>query len=221
MKIPFWFPWKTALALCFFSLAVPMSLAQEEESRFRVLELKGMVTAYHDQNDETARLYQNQTLDDGDKATTGPQSEVVLRFKDRVYLYLAPRTKIHITRLRMGDKGLRCQINLITGRMLCQLDQTNPWSLEVSAGSVLCREHGTLFEVSRNGEVLNIVSYEGAAVAEFHGQTKIAKSNEVLKLERGKFRYRNHHLKTEEQEHLQSWRDLLSKIQGKTTTPEP
>jgi len=180
-----------------------------------------MVTAYHDENDETARLYLNQTLDDGDKATTGPDSEVVLRLKDKAYVYLAPHTKIHITKLRMEDKGFRCQINLITGRMLCQLEQVPPWSLEVSAGSVMCHEHGTLFEITRKEEELGIVSYQGSVVADFHGQSKIAKTNEVVKLDHGKFRFRNHHLKRDEQAHLQAWQDLLSKMIGNTPTPAP
>ena len=197
----------------------PMAWAQEEDLRFHAVEAKGMVTAYHDENDETSRLYQSQTLDDGDKVVTGPDSDAVLRLKGRVYLYLAPRTKVRITRLRMGDKGLQCEINLVTGRVFCQLDQTPTWSFGLSAGSVLCRAHGTLFEFSRKEEALKIVSYEGSVVANFHGQTKMAKANEVIQLDHGKFRYRNHHLKMDEQGDLQAWQDLLSKLEEKTPTP--
>ncbi len=156
---------------------------------------------------------------DGDKVVTGPDSDAVLRLKGRAYVYLAPRTKIRVTRLRAGDKGLQCEINLVTGRIFCQLDQTPTWSFGVSAGSVLCRAHGTLFEFSRQEEALKIVSYEGSVVANFHGQTKMAKANEVIQLDHGKFRYRNHHLKLDEQGHLRAWQDLLSKLEEKTPTP--
>jgi ferric-dicitrate binding protein FerR (iron transport regulator) len=178
-----------------------------------------MVTAYHDENDETSRLYQSQTVDDGDKVITGPDSDAVLRLKGKAYLYLAPRTKIRISRLRVGDKGLQCEINLVTGRMLCQLDPGPAWSFGVSAGSVLCHAHGTLFEFSRKEDAFKIVTYEGAVVADFHGQTRMAKANEVIQLDHGKFRYRNHHLKMEEQGHLQAWQDLYSKLEEKAPTP--
>ncbi len=197
-----------------------ITLAQDEDSRFRVVEAKGMVTAYHDENDETSRLYQSQTLDDGDKVVTGPDSDAVLRLKGKSYLYLAPRTKIRVTRLRSGDKGFQCEINLVTGRMLCQLDPTHTWSFSVSAGSVLCHAHGTLFEFSRKEEAFKIISYEGAVVADFHGQTKMAKANEVIQLDHGKFRYRNHHLRIDEQGDLQAWQDLLSKLEEKTPAPQ-
>ena len=195
------------------------SQGQEEDLRFHAVESKGLVTAYHDENDETSRLYQSQTLDDGDKVVTGPDSDAVLRLKGKAYLYLAPRTKIHITRLRAGDKGLQCEINLVTGRMFCQLDQTSGWSFGVSAGSVLCRAHGALFEFVRKEEALTIISYEGSVVADFHGQTKMAKANEVVQLDHGKFRYRNHHLRNDEQADLQAWQDLLSKLEEKAPTP--
>jgi ferric-dicitrate binding protein FerR (iron transport regulator) len=195
------------------------SRGQEEELRFRAVEAKGMVTSYHDENDETSRLYQSQTVDDGDKVTTGPDSDAILRLEGKAYLYLAPRTKIRFTRLRMGDKGLQCEINLVTGRMLCQLDQTPTWAFVVSAGGVMCRAHGTLFEFLRKEEALKIVSYEGAVVADFHGQTKMAQANEVIQLDHGKFRYRNHHLKMDEQGDLQDWQDLYSKREGKAPTP--
>jgi hypothetical protein len=56
-------------------------------------------------------------------------------------------------------------------------------------------------------------------VADFHGQTKMAKANEVIQLDHGKFRYRNHHLKMDEQGDLQDWQDLYSKREGKAPTP--
>jgi hypothetical protein len=178
------------------SLASRPVSAQEQELRLRVVEVKGMVSAYHDENDETARLYQSQSVDDGDKVTTGPQSEAVLRLSGKAYLYLAPHTKIHITRLRLGDKGLSFQVNLVTGRMLCQFDQV----------------------VRRNDE-LSVVSYEGGTVVNYPGKTRIAKANETIKLDHGKFRYLDHHLKSEEQGHLQAWQELLSKTQGKGPAP--
>jgi hypothetical protein len=161
------------------------SWPQEEDLRFHTLWVKGNVTAYHNENDETARLYTNQTIDDGDKVTTANDSEAVLRVNKQVYLYLAPRTRIHVTRLRQTDKGFECQVNLVTGRMLCRMDEPSEPPLEVSAGSVLLHEHGTLFEVVRNGDDLTVVSYEGAVVA---------------------------HLTPEEKQNLQSWQDLFAQI---------
>lgn len=202
---------KFSFALSFGLFAAGSSWSQED-SAFHALRVKGEVTAYHNENDETARLYTNQTVDDGDKVTTAGDSEAVLRIKDKIYLYLASHTKIHITRLRQGDKGLECQINLVTGRMLCQLDQAPPGAFEVSAGSVLFREHGTLFEVSRREDELTVVSLEGAVVASFHGKTKMAKDNEVLKLDHGKFRNKTHHLQRDEQDDVNAWQALLAQI---------
>ncbi|HJT24985.1 MAG TPA: hypothetical protein VJ873_10435, partial [bacterium] len=106
-----------------------MSWSQEDVA-FRAVRVKGNVTAYHNENDETARLYTNQTVDDGDKVTTASDSEVVLRIKEKTYLYLAPRTKVIIRKLRQGDKGLECEVNLVTGRMLCQLEEAPQGAVE-------------------------------------------------------------------------------------------
>ena len=196
----------------FLVLALPGFSWSQEDTAFRAVKVKGNVTAYHNENDETARLYTNQTVDDGDKVTTASDSEVVLRIKEKAYLYLAPRTKIIIHRLRQGDKGLECQVNLVTGRMLCQLEETPQGAFEVTAGSVLFREHGTLFEILRNGDQLTAVSFNGAMVANFHGKTKMAKDTEVLQLDHGKFRNKTHHLTKDQQNHLQSWQDLWAEI---------
>lgn len=194
---------------------LPLSAwAQEDGLRFRTLYLKGMVTAYHDENDETARLYSNQLVDDGDKLTTSRDSETVLRLKGLGLVYLAPKTRVHIERLRNGEKGPLCRIRLITGRVLCQSDPGSSGLFEVTAGKVTCHEHGTLFEVIRRDEELKAISFEGSLVLDYHGKTSLAKANESIKLDNGKFRYRNHHLKREEQDQLQAWKELSAKIQG-------
>lgn len=191
---------------------VPGFSWSQEDVAFRAVKVKGNATAYHNENDETARLYTNQTVDDGDKVTTASNGEVVLRIKDKAFLYLAPRTKIILRRLRQGDKGLECQVNLVTGRMLCQLEETPQGAFEVTAGSVLFREHGTLFEISRKVDDLTAVSFNGAMVANFHGKTKMAKDNEVLQLDHGKFRNKTHHLTKDQQGHLQAWQALWAEI---------
>lgn len=203
---------KISLGLALAFLAAGLSIAQEEDFVLRAVRIKGNVLAYHNQNDETSRLYTSQSVDDGDKVTTAADSEAVLRVGKKTYVYLAPHTKIHITRLRQGNNGFECRINLVTGRMLSQAGQPGEGSIEVSAGSVLCHEHGTLFEVSRQKDELRIVSFEGVMVANFHGTTKMAKSNEVLNLKNGKFRVKTHHLNNADQGHLQAWQDLLAEI---------
>jgi len=200
------------LPVLFLALLVPGFSRSQEDIAFRAIKVKGNVTAYHNENDETARLYTNQTVDDGDKVTTASDSEAVLRMKEKTYLCLAPRTKIIIHKLRQGDKGLECQINLVTGRMLGQLDDASQIAFEVTAGNVLFREHGTLFEISRKVDELTAVSFTGAMVANFHGKTKMAKDNEVLKLDHGKFRNKTHHLTDDQQGHLQAWQGLLAEI---------
>lgn len=202
------------LAAAAFFTACPTH-PQEDDLRFHAVWVKGNVMAYHNENDETARLYTSQTTDDGDKVTTAADSEVVLRVNKKLYLYLAPHTRIHITRLSDVTKGLECQVNLVTGRMLCQTDYPPEPPFEVSAGSVVCREHGTLFEMMRNGDQLTVVSYEGAVVADFHGKTKIAKAGEILKLDHGKFQNKTHHFSKDEQNHLQTWQGLLAQISQK------
>ncbi len=202
---------KIFLALALVWGTAGISQAQEE-FLFRAVRVKGDVTAYHNENDETARLYTSQTVDDGDKVTTAADSEAVLRLGAKSFLYLAPHTRIHITRLRQGDKGLECQVNLVTGRLLGQLDPSLAGDLEVTAGGVFCREHGILFEVSRRDEQLTVVSFQGAQVVNFHGKTKMAKDNEVLRLDHGKFRNKTHHLTDDQQDDLRSWQGLLAEI---------
>jgi ferric-dicitrate binding protein FerR (iron transport regulator) len=195
------------------------SFAQEDSTRFRTLLAKGMVTAYRDENDETAKLYTNQIVDDGDKVTTAKDSETVLRLKGLATLYLAPRTRIQFEKLRPGDKGPQCWIRLITGRMLCRLDQPFPGTFEIHAGSVRSHEHGTLFEAVRKEEKLDLISYEGSLVVDYHGQTKMAKANEIIHMDNGKFRSRSHHLERQQKADLEAFQELWERIQGLTPTP--
>lgn len=187
--------------------------------RFRTVLAKGLVTAYHDENDETAKLYTSQLVDDGDKVTTGKDSEAVLRLKGLATLYLAPKSRIQFEKLRPGDKGPQCWIRLITGRMVCRLDQPFPGTFEIHAGSVRSHEHGTLFEAVRKEEKLDLVSYEGSLVVDYHGQTKLAKANEVIHMDNGKFRNRSHHLSRQQQDDLKNFQDLLDHLHGLTPTP--
>ena len=200
------------LAASLLVFLLPAFSLSQEDLAFRAVKIKGNVTAYHNENDETARLNTTQTVDDGDKITTASDSEAVLRLRQKTYLYLAPRTKIIIHKLRQGDKGLECQINLVTGRMLGQLEDVPSGAFEVTAGNLSFREHGILFEISRNVDELTAVSYKGAMVVNFHGKTKMAKDNEVLKLDHGKFRNKTHHLTGDQQGHLQAWQALLAEI---------
>lgn len=205
--IPLIFP-----LIFFFAFSIAHISWSQEDILFHAVRVKGNIMAYHDENDETARLYTNQTVDDGDRVTAAADSEVVLRLDQKVYVYLAPHTRIHIIRLRQGDKGMECKINLVTGRMLCQLEQNLDPPFTVSAGGVYCHEHGSLFEVIRKQDDLTVVSFQGAVVADFHGTTKMAKTEEVLTLSHGKFRNKTHHLSAEEKAHLKAWEDLISEI---------
>ena len=203
-----------------FALLWGAAWAQNQDDlRFRVLMAKGMVTAYHDENDETAKLYTSQLLDDGDKVTTGKDSEVVLRMKGLATLYLAPRSRIQFEKLRPGDKGPQCWIRLITGRMVCRLDGPFPGTFEIHAGSVRSHEHGTLFEAKRKEEKLDLVSYEGSLVVDYHGKSQLAKANEVIHMEKGKFRSRSHHLSRQHQEDLRNFQELLGRLPGATPIP--
>ncbi|HVZ79915.1 MAG TPA: FecR domain-containing protein [bacterium] len=207
------------LILFFFLSGLPGLRAQDDGVRFRTILSKGNVTAYRDENDETARLYTNQMVDDGDKLTTGKDSEAVLRMKGWATLYLAPRSRIQFEKLRNGDKGPQCWIRLITGRMVCQLDRPFPGAFEIHAGSVRSHEHGTLFEAIRKGESLELVSYEGSLVADYHGKSKLAKDREVIRMDKGKFRSRSYHLDRHKLADLKAFQDLLERIQDLTPVP--
>lgn len=193
------------------------ALAQEEDLRFRVSDVKGHVTAYHDETGEDSRLHFKQTVDEGDNVSTGYASEVVLRLKRKAYVHLAPNTKIHITRLRMSDKGLQCRLNLLSGTVLCQLDSIPVSPFEVSSGSLVCRTHGTLFDVSRNGDAVHLTSFEGSVVTNSHGHVEIAKPRQVIQFDQGNFRYK-YYLKIRDEGRLQEWKDHLAEIRSKSST---
>ena len=195
----------------------PAAWAQEEDLRFQVVDLKGKAFVYRDEDDVTARLHKNQKVDDGDKIFTDPKSEIVLRLKGRAYLRLASNSKIVFSKLRWNDaRGVQLRINLVKGRMLMQLDRVQKPGYEITAGKMLYRVHGTLFDASRKKEVIYLTSYEGVMVANFPNQTVMVKAGQVMKIENGRFRYK-HYLKTEDEARLEEWKKRLSEIREKQT----
>jgi ferric-dicitrate binding protein FerR (iron transport regulator) len=201
-----------ALAALAFLPFSRQGFAQEEDLHFNALDVRGNVTAYHDQIEETTRLHKNQVLEDGDWVTTGPESEVTLRLNGGAYVYLPSNSKVHISRLQAGDKGPICQLKLFKGRVLCQLDKAPLSPFEVQIGNILCRAHGTLFEVFQKKSEVHVVSFKGSVVASSHGVSKIAKGIQLLSFDHGKFRYKTHQLKNEEQGHLKEWKSQLAQI---------
>lgn len=203
--------------VCLFLLggSVLPGFAQDEDLRYQVTDVKGKVFVFRDETDESSRLRQGQKVDDGDKITTSEKSEVVLRLKGRAYLHLSPNTKISISRLRLNDaKGVESRVNLISGRMLTQLDRIQKPSYEVSAGKLIFRAHGTLFEVARKKEGIHLTSYEGVMVANFPGHTELVKARQIMKIENGRFRYK-HYLKIEDESRLEEWKNHLAEIHDK------
>ena len=200
----------------FLGLALPRTTqAQEEDLRYQVVKVQGKPMVYRDENDETTRLRKGQTVDDGDRITTDSQSEVVLRLKGRAYVEIPPNSKLHITRLRIGDnKRLQSRINLISGRVLTQIDPGPPVSFEVTAGKLLCRAHGTLFDVTRKKEEVKLTAFEGSVVATSQGVVEMAKARQIMKYDHGRFRYK-HYLKTEDEGRLEEWKGLLAEIREK------
>jgi hypothetical protein len=195
-------------------------LAQEDEVHFKAVDMKGEVTIYRDETNETSRFHLNQFTEEGDRITTGPHSDAVLKFKGNAYIYLSPNTKVRITRFHSNDGHLQCQINLMSGRLTAQLDQAPGFSLEVSTKNLLCRAHGTLFEVFRKMETVYLTSFEGAVVVtDPHGKAQMAKSGQVVKYEDGRFRFR-HYLRAEQETRLKDWKDRLQGMLDKQAPPK-
>ncbi|HEY5038565.1 MAG TPA: FecR family protein [bacterium] len=188
--------------------------AQEEDLVLRAVDLRGHVMIYRDEDDSTVRLHQGQKADDGDQITTSSKSEVVLRLKGRAYIDLFPNSKISITRLRLGEKGVQIRLNLVKGRVLCQLGPKPPASCEVSTDTIVSRAHGTLFEVYRKKEEMEVVSYEGAVVTNSKGHVEMAKPRQVMHFTQGRFRYK-HYLKLAEESRLEEWKNHLADIHKK------
>jgi ferric-dicitrate binding protein FerR (iron transport regulator) len=151
-------------------------------------------------------------VDDGDNIFTGAKGQTLLRLAGKAYIYLGPHTKIHITRLRLGDKGLQARLNLITGDLWCQLDQApKNMTLEVSMKGLTCRCHGTLFEAIRQKNSVRINAFDGPVVTVSHGQVKMAKTGEVTQYIQDKFRYK-HRLKDSDNSRLADWKTRLAGI---------
>jgi hypothetical protein len=192
------------------------AVTEEDDSRFHVLWTSGPVTAYHDERDETAPLRMGQSVDDGDNISTGTKSEAFLSLPGKATVYLGPHTKIHISRLRSGDKNLQVRLNLLTGDLWCQLEQV-PQNMifEASMQGLICRCHGTLFEALRQKDAVRITAFEGSVVTVAHAQVKMAKTGEVTQYIQDKFRYK-HRLKISDETRLEQWKAHLADILAKT-----
>ena len=196
----------------------PVLAADDEDLHYQVVSVQGHPMVYRDETDETSRLHKGQSLDDGDKITTDGQSKVVLRLKTRAYVFIAPHSLVKITRLNWSDnKRLQSRFNLIYGRILTQISPGPHASFEVSMGKLLCRAHGTVFDVARKKEEVKITAFEGGSVvATAHGAVELARPRQILKYDNARFRYK-HYLKTEDEGRLEDWKDTLSEIRAKHT----
>ncbi|HXL74169.1 MAG TPA: FecR domain-containing protein [bacterium] len=188
----------------------------EDDSRLTVWWIGGPVTAYHDERDETARLRIAESVDEGDNVLTGAKSEALLRLPGKACIFLGPHTKIHISRLRSGDKNLQIRLNLLTGDLWCQLDRSpQNMTFEVSMQSLICRCHGTLFEAIRQKDAVRLNAYNGPVVTVSRGEVKMAKTGEITQYIQDKFSYK-HRLKNSDDDHLAQWKAHLADILAKT-----
>jgi len=195
--------------------------ADDDDLRFEVLDVTGRVTTYGDKIATKYRLKRGHKVDEGDRLTTGPKGEVVLSLKGKAHLHLGPNTQVRISRLDIPEFKARCQINLVTGRLFVKLDPKSSPQFLISAGEVLCRAHGTLFEVSRRKDLLWVASHEGSVTANVKTRPWIANEGQVLKFEKGRFRYKRHNLEMGEKERLSEFRGHLEQIRSPRKKADP
>ncbi len=207
------------LLAVYLSLPV-LTVAQEEDTRFRVVKIQGSASAYHDENDETSRLKVGDRVDDGDKITTGVKSKMILRLPGRGYVVLGPNTKVNVSRLRIGEKGLQVRLNLLTGDLWCQLDHAPKYAFEVSMQSLICRCHVTMIEAVRQKDDARIIAFEGPVVTTSGAQVKIAKTGEILQYIHEKFRYK-HRLKKSDEVRRDQMKKELGVISQKPPVKAP
>jgi ferric-dicitrate binding protein FerR (iron transport regulator) len=186
--------------------------ADDSDPRLRALDCVGQVTAFRDETEENTRLRIDQHVDDGDRITTGPKSEAVLRLKNRVYLHLAPNTRLSISRLRFDEgRGLTFRVTLLSGKLVAQMDQTPNYPFEIYAGDVLCRAHGSLVEVVKLGDQVKVYSHQGSFVTSCKGHTSLAKKGQVVVYAGGIFKDK-YAISLEDEADLTEWREHLHDI---------
>ncbi len=184
----------------------------DEQPRMKVLDVKGFVSVFRDETDETSRLHTGQSVDDGDQVTTGHGSEAVFRLSGRAYIHLAQDTKFQISRLRyIEPRKLLCRLHLIEGRMITMLDKSPKFPFEVTAGPVSCRIHGKLFEFIRQKDQVRILSHEGAVVAGSHGKVEMGKKGQVMVYVNGRFKDK-YLFPVEDEADMEEWREHLHSI---------
>jgi len=215
-------PFKILFTISFLSLALgPFRTAfgQEEDIRFKALDVRGHVTSYRDETDETTRLHKDQTDDDGDQVTTEDKSEVVFRLRGKAYVHLAPNTRVLISRLRAAEpKGIECRLTLVYGRLIVQLDKTPTTPFEVIAGTVHSRVHGTLLEVIRNKtkDTVRVLCHEGNVVTNSKGHVEMAKKGQVVEFAKGGFKSK-YYFSMEDEADMEEWQQYLHEVRTHRT----
>jgi ferric-dicitrate binding protein FerR (iron transport regulator) len=194
-------------------------LADDDALRFEVVDVQGRATAFGDKVAAKYRLKKGHKVDEGDRVTTGPKSEAVLVLKGKAYLHLGPNSQVRVSRLDVPEFKARCQINLVSGRVFVKLDPKSAPNFLVSSGDVLCRAHGTLFEISRRKSLLWIVSHEGSVTANVKARPWIAKAGQVLKFDGNRFRYKRHNLEAGEKERLAEFQAHLEALKSPKKAP--
>lgn len=209
-----------AVVLLSFAFLRPSPVpAQDEEFRFKVVDVRGRAFVAGGPDSSSARLRMGAKVDDGEWVTTQKGGEAVLRLPGKAYVLIAPNTRIRVSRLRLLSEGPECQISLISGRILVQLDEAKNMDFLISTAGTRARAHGTLFEALRRGEEFSVISFKGAVVATAKRKPDIARGGQMLHYEKDRFRYKRYSLKPWEEAHREEWARHFADIQAGRTGP--
>ncbi len=207
-----------ALAFCAFS---PLR-ADDSDPRLKVVDCVGPATLLREDIEETSRPHIDQWVDDSERITTGPKSEVVLRLKNRAYLHLGENSRLSVSRLRFDEtRGLLFRVTLLSGKLVAQLDQSPHYPFEIYAGDMLCQARGTLVEVVSQGKEVRVYSHQGSFVTSAKGRTDWVKKGEVITYESGVYKDK-YAFPTQDVADLAEWREHLNHIRtGRFHLPPP
>jgi hypothetical protein len=196
--------------------------ADDSDPRLKVVDCVGQTSLFREDTEETSRLHIDQWVDDGERITTGPKSEVVLRLKNRAYLHLGEKSRLSISRLRFDEtRGLLFRVTLLSGRLVAQLDQSPRYPFEIYVGDMLCQARGTLVEVVSQGKEVRVFSHQGSFVTSAKGRTDLVKKGQVISYEGGVYKDK-YAFPTQDVVDLSEWREHLNNIRtGHFHIPPP
>lgn len=182
-------------------------------------DLKGNVHIREGGSTQAEPAEEEETVQAGDEIITQAASEASLTLDENTMFHLSENSDVQVDQLNPNSSnGFLSRITLLAGKALSEVEKLGDShsTFEVEAGGVICGVRGTSFEIQKQGQSVNTLT--------FHGEVEMRKGDitqqvaaghqAAFSLTKGNFQ-KPRPLNAAENQHYQNWLQKKSVVQQK------